>query len=78
MIRVQFRDGLAVQGETYEDVVRGMLEKSFEKTDEKDVLEEMKNWAEARTGQPIKFQDSESFIEELKRVNLIRSVEKEH
>ncbi|MBC9783695.1 hypothetical protein H1S01_04110 [Heliobacterium chlorum] len=76
MIRVRFKEGLAVQGETYEDIVRGMMEESTTvKPSVTNFMEEMKTTVQQETGNSIHFNDSESFIKELQRLDLITSME---
>ncbi|BAF60377.1 hypothetical protein PTH_2196 [Pelotomaculum thermopropionicum SI] len=75
MLTVTFIDGLRLEGETYDDIVNQLYNSSFS---EEDTVEEFMQGvgrrAQIQTGQAINFTDCESFIKELKRVNIVTEI----
>ena len=75
MIKVIFRDGYELEGESYEEVATKLWFDSFSSEDNvQDYMQGMIHRAKLQTGKDISFTDYESFFKELHRIGLVTSI----
>lgn len=76
MLRVSFIDGLVLEGKNFKDIVLKLREESFSPgKNVNEFMKETQRRAKLQTEEPIFYSDAETFIKELKRVNLVTAIE---
>ncbi|MFT4413200.1 hypothetical protein ACLM5H_04990 [Fredinandcohnia humi] len=76
VLRVSFIDGLVLNGDTYQEIVEKLQESSFDETPSlDDYMKRVEKRVQLQTGESISYDDFESFVSELKRVNIVTQIE---
>ena len=75
MLKVVFKDGYELEGESYEEMATKLWFDSFSNdANVQDYMQGMIRRAKMWTGQDISFNDYESFFQELHRVGMVKIV----
>ncbi|MZP28700.1 hypothetical protein GTO91_03070 [Heliobacterium undosum] len=75
-IRVQLRDGLVIEGNTFDDVVRNLWTDSWDNSSTvEDFMAAVQQRVILQTGREISFSDCESFLRELQRLCLVTAID---
>ena len=76
VLKVVFRDGYEIEGESFEELATKLWFDSFSSEENvQDYVQGMIGRAKMQTGQDISFNDYESFFKELQRIKLVTSIE---
>lgn len=75
VLTVHFIDGLELKGETYDEIVNGLRETSYNQEDNLEAyMKEVARRTAIQTGTEISWDTSEDFIKELNRAGIVTKI----